>query len=101
MPVVFTPQNTHPSKRGSPSSSTCQKRSESKITSTPSQIAPAMSGGNRTCPSAPLEHQPAVIEQLPFEADLVGAHARGERAAEVGARQPAGHQLQLQQRLSE
>ena len=48
-----------------------------------------------------LEHEPVVVQQLPLEADAVGAHARGEREPEVGAGQPAGEQLELEQRLSQ
>jgi hypothetical protein len=49
---------------------------------------------------AGLEHEPVVIEQFAFEAHLVGVHARGEREPEVGAGEPAGHQREREQRLS-
>src|SRR5205085_1932709 len=42
-----------------------------------------------------LEYEPVVLEQLPLEADLVGAHTRGEREPEVGAGEPAREELQL------
>ena len=48
-----------------------------------------------------LEHEPVVLEQLPLEADLVGAHPGGEREPEVGAGEPAREELKLEQRLSE
>ena len=54
----------------------------------------------RTSPrSVLLEHQSVVVQQLPLEADAVGAHARGEREPEVGAGEPAGGEPELQQRL--
>src|ERR1039458_2251589 len=46
-----------------------------------------------------LEHHPAMVEQLAFEAHLVGAHTRGERETEIGAGQPARYELKLQERL--
>jgi hypothetical protein len=46
-----------------------------------------------------LEYEPMVVQQLTLEADAVGAHARGEGEPEVGARQPAREQLELEQRL--
>ena len=42
-----------------------------------------------------------MVEQFALEADLVGAHAGGEREAEVSAGEPARQQLELEQRLSE
>src|SRR3954451_9043283 len=51
--------------------------------------------------SGAFEDHPEVIEQFAFEADAVGAHARGEGEAEVAAGQPAGHQARLQQGLSQ
>ena len=42
-----------------------------------------------------------MVEQFALEADLVGAHAGGEREAEVGTREPAWQQLKLEQSLSE
>ena len=42
-----------------------------------------------------------MLEQFPLEADLVGAHAGGEREPEVGAGEPAREKLKLEQRLSE
>src|SRR5262245_57314696 len=39
-----------------------------------------------------LEYHPVVVQELSLEADLVGAHAGGERKPEVGAGQPAGQQ---------
>ena len=44
-----------------------------------------------------FEYEAVMIEELAFEAHLVGAHAGGEREPEVGACQPAGHKLELQQ----
>src|SRR5947209_1927254 len=46
-----------------------------------------------------LEHESIVLEQLAFEADAVGAHARGEREPEVGAGEPAAGKAELQQRF--
>src|SRR5215211_7908771 len=60
--------------------------------------------GSRGCPGwlrGLLEREPEVVEQLALEADAVGAHPRGEGQAEVRARQPAGHQARLEQRLPE
>src|SRR5437764_3105865 len=48
-----------------------------------------------------LEHEPVVLQQFPLEADLVGAHTRGERESEIGAGEPAREKLELEQRLSE
>jgi hypothetical protein len=42
-----------------------------------------------------------LVEQFALEADAVGAHARGEGQPEVCAGQPARHQAQLDQRLSQ
>src|SRR4051812_26938693 len=47
-----------------------------------------------------LEHDPVVVEQLALEADAVGADAGRERQPEVGARQPAGEQPELEQGLA-
>ena len=55
--------------------------------------------GRRSLPL--LEHEPIVIEQLAFEADLIGAYTRCEGEAEVGAGQPARQQLDLEQCLSD
>src|SRR5688572_21841243 len=57
------------------------------------QVAPERGSGL-------LEHQPVVLEQLALEADAVGADARGECQAELGARQPPRHELELQQPLT-
>src|SRR5215211_8420899 len=46
-----------------------------------------------------LEHEPVVVEELALEADAVGAHARGERQPEVGAREPARYEPGLEQGL--
>ncbi len=48
-----------------------------------------------------FEYEAIVVEDLALEADVVGAHAGGEREAEVGAGEPARQQLELEQRLSE
>src|SRR5205085_1373289 len=48
-----------------------------------------------------LEYEPVVLEQLPLEADLVGAYTGGEREPEIGAGEPARKELKLEQRLSE
>src|SRR5437588_11231837 len=48
-----------------------------------------------------LEHQAVVVQQLALEADAVGAHARGEGEAEVGAGEPTGDQPELEQRLAQ
>jgi hypothetical protein len=42
-----------------------------------------------------LEHKPVVLQQLPLEADQVGAHTRGERQPEVRAGEPAWEKLKL------
>src|ERR1700716_3484931 len=55
----------------------------------------------RLCSSLFLEHEPVVLQQLPLEADLVGAHPGREREPEVGAGEPAREELKLEQRLSE
>src|SRR5215211_170678 len=60
--------------------------------------------GSRGCPGwlrGLLEREPEVVEQLALEADAVGAHPGGEGQPEVRARQPAGHQARLEQRLPE
>jgi hypothetical protein len=54
----------------------------------------------RLTPPAIFEDEPMVVRQLALEAGAVGAHARGERQPEIGAGQPAGEQLELEQRLS-
>ena len=46
-----------------------------------------------------FEHESVMVEQLSLEADLVGAHAGGERQPEIGARHPAGDKSQLEQAL--
>src|SRR5688572_12577215 len=46
-----------------------------------------------------LEHEPVMVEQLALEADAVGAHAGGEREPEIGAREPARQQPELEQGL--
>jgi hypothetical protein len=63
--------------------------------------SPSAAGIARLFSSLFLEHEPVVLEQFPLEADLVGAHARGEREPEVGAGEPAREKLELEQRLSE
>ena len=40
-----------------------------------------------------FEYEPVVVEQLPFEADLVGADPRGEGQPEICAGEPPGQQL--------
>src|SRR5215207_1432419 len=54
-----------------------------------------------SCSCLLLEHEPPMIEQLPLEADAIGADARGERQAEVGVGQPAREQFEFEQCLSE
>src|SRR5690349_21191980 len=46
-----------------------------------------------------LEYEPVVIKQLPFEADLVGADAGGERESEICAGQPTWDERELEQAL--
>jgi hypothetical protein len=70
------------------------------------QTPPARTGRRRRSRSSRrrrllLEHQPIVVQQLPLEADAVGADARGEREPEIGAREPARQKLELEQRLPE
>ena len=48
-----------------------------------------------------LEHQSVVIQQLSLKADFVGTHSGGEREPEVGAREPAREERELEQRLPE
>src|SRR4051794_38824473 len=48
-----------------------------------------------------LEYESPVVEQLAFEADLVGTHPGGECESEIRARQPARNKRQLEQALPE
>ena len=43
-----------------------------------------------------LEYEPVVVQELALEADLVGAHARGEREPEIRAGQPTREKPKLQ-----
>ncbi|HSZ15359.1 MAG TPA: alpha/beta hydrolase [Solirubrobacteraceae bacterium] len=73
MPVVFTPQNTHPSKRGSHAAIACHTRSESRSMRTPSHMRARWSSGNRTWMVGAVEEgrNPRASHQL---ADLSRDH---------------------------
>ena len=43
-----------------------------------------------------LEYEPVVVQELALEADLVGAHAGGEREPEIRAGQPTREEPKLQ-----
>ncbi len=61
------------------------------------RLANAVAAGDCFLPSVSvLEDEAIVVEQFALEADLVGAHAGGEREAEVGAREPAWQQPELE-----
>src|ERR1700751_5257903 len=57
--------------------------------------------GRRPISRSVFKDEAVVVEQFALEGDLVGAHAGGEREAEVRAGEPARQQLELEQRLSE